>query len=232
MMAKSSTGSCSPRCAFEVAAERVRRRVVHVRRRRVLRLLRLARPAVCVIMLRSSRYCASPPVTTPTLLLAGGDGPAEIAERRQLQDTEIRDDALGRRAAERLADQLAGVAVVPDALGDRDRLDLLQQRSRSGIVGRAAHGAHHQLVGLRRTGWDRRSFLLEADADDDRACWARESSWSFSLTRPCRPACASRRRPSSLRARPGCRRRGCRPRAPWRGRRPRCSSRRPRAASA
>ena len=158
-----------PALPFEVAAERVRRRMVHVRQRRVRRLLRLADRllrdhAAQLAKLRfSARHHAQ-------ALLAGSDGATQIAEERELQDAQIRDDALGRRAAQGIADQLAGVAILPHPLRDGDRFDLRQQDGRSGVSGSVAHGAHHQLIRAPRTEWDLPSALAGSRCRRSPAC--------------------------------------------------------------
>ena len=93
MIAKSSTGRCKPALRFEVAAKGVGRGVVHVRRRRVVRLScfghRLLRDHAAQLA-----ELGFPARNHADLLLAVGDRAAQVAQQRQLQDAEVGDHAL------------------------------------------------------------------------------------------------------------------------------------------
>ena len=155
-----------PALRLEVRHPGIGRGDVDVRRRRIGRLLGIDhrlpgdRAAQHAVLGFAAGHEAD-------VLLAGHDGLAEVAQELELEHAQLTQDAAGRRTAELLPDQGAGIRVVPPTPRDRDRVELSEQRQRPGVSGRPAPGLHHQAI---RLGAGRRVVQLlldESDTDDD-----------------------------------------------------------------
>src|SRR3989442_1210788 len=92
-----------PGARFQLRGPGVGRRVVHVGKRRVLGLLGVGDRLPHYSPAQFSELCLASG-DHPYLLLAGRDGATEIAEQRQLEHAQIRQDASCRRAAQRVGD--------------------------------------------------------------------------------------------------------------------------------
>ncbi len=203
MMAKNSTGEVRPRRASRSRAPHVGRGLVHVGRRRLLALDRVA-----------DRLPRDRAAEAPVLGLAGRSrrrvcrSPAAIAQQRSLTSCSCRTprparmlSADGQPSASAI--EPSGVAILPHALRDRE-IDSSAPTSSGapGVFGRAAHGFDHQHGTARRTPSGRRCFSWWKPIPTITGVFGASSAMIAStLTRPCRRACASRRRPSCPRAR-------------------------------